>query len=59
LKGPLEIRGTVRWVRETGDEPGMGIEFVFDSEDARRQLQSTVEKLMTESLGERISKNLL
>jgi type IV pilus assembly protein PilZ len=59
LPNPFEVRGTVRWVRESGDEPGMGIEFVFDSEDARRELQSTVEKLMTESLGERISKNLL
>ena len=59
LTEPLEIFGHVKWVRETGDEPGMGIEFAFYNEAARQKLHDTVEKLMSQSLGEKISKSLL
>ena len=49
----------MKWIRETGDDPGMGIEFQFADDAAREKLHASVEKLMTESLGEQISKNLL
>jgi type IV pilus assembly protein PilZ len=53
LGTPFELRGVVKWTQETGNEPGMGIEFVFESEESRRALQETVEKLMSESIGQR------
>jgi type IV pilus assembly protein PilZ len=59
LPEPLEIFGSVQWIRETGDDPGMGIEFAFDDGEAHQRLQATVEKLMADSLGEKISKSLL
>ena len=59
----LEIRGVVKWVsdRDDGTDPGMGmgIEFRFQDDEQRDALKRLVEKLMTASLGERISKNLL
>lgn len=61
IDDPVEIHGVVKWVsdKDEGPGPGMGIEFRFDSEDQREGLRLLVEKLMTQSLGERISKNLL
>jgi type IV pilus assembly protein PilZ len=56
---PFELNGVVKWVREAGDEPGMGIEFLFPDEGAQKALDSQVEALMSESLGERISSHLL
>jgi type IV pilus assembly protein PilZ len=57
----VEIRGVVKWVTDKDEEPGpgMGIEFRFESDEQREDLRRTVEKLMTASLGERISRNLL
>jgi type IV pilus assembly protein PilZ len=59
----LEIRGVVKWISERDDGPGpgsgMGIEFCFENDEQREGLQRLVEKLMTASLGEKISKNLL
>lgn len=61
LEEPLRFCGRVQWRIEDGgdDEPGMGIGFVFDSEAERQRIEATVERLMKDSLGIRISKKLL
>ena len=58
---PLALRGEVRWVVKDGaplppqvaegHEAGMGIKFVYDSPQQREQLESVVERMMTDSLG--------
>jgi type IV pilus assembly protein PilZ len=63
LPEPIEIRGTVQWIVREGQEgedesAGMGISFVYDSEQ-RSALESTVEKLMKDSLGEHLFERLL
>src|SRR5262245_40854548 len=62
LKEPLSIRGKVRWVKREGEpspegvpedhEPGMGIRFIYDTPSQRQTVESTVEKLMIDSLGQ-------
>lgn len=61
IEAPVEILGIVKWIsdRDEGQGPGMGIEFRFDSDAQREGLRLMVERLMTASLGERISKNLM
>ncbi len=67
LPKPLELKCEVRWVVKSGDvmdnapsqSPGMGIRFVYDSDDDRRQIEIMVEWLMKKHLGERIYHNLL
>ena len=62
LKEPLSIRGQVRWVKKEGEpsprgvpedhEPGMGIRFIYESLEQRESIESTVERMMVDSLGE-------
>lgn len=64
LVAPLELRGRVKWVvhdgdQAAGDSAGMGIRFVYDSDDQRSRIEQTVEKLMTDSLGMHLSAKLL
>ena len=66
---PLALRGEVRWVVKEGQplppevaaghEPGMGIRFVYDSDDQRRSLEQAVEKMMIDSLGPLIYSRLV
>ena len=56
---PLEIKGRVAWVNSQGrkevpevTELGMGILFIFDGAEEKAQLQSEVETLMIDALGE-------
>jgi type IV pilus assembly protein PilZ len=66
---PLTLRGEVRWIVKDGEplppqaapghEPGMGIKFVYDSADQRRQLEAFVGKMMVDSLGPLIYSNLV
>ncbi|MDB4979666.1 MAG: type pilus assembly PilZ, partial [Myxococcales bacterium] len=65
----LELRGEVRWIVKDGEplppqaapghEPGMGIRFVYDSGDQRRDLERFVEKMMVDSLGQLIYSRLV
>ena len=60
LDGPLRLRGRVMWVVKEGDpphpsapdqdEPGMGIRFLYATEEERRQIHGAVERLMTRTL---------
>jgi type IV pilus assembly protein PilZ len=66
LDAPLEIRGRVKWIVEAGDAdgpaqppPGMGIRFLYASEDERRQVERLVERLMVESLGHMVTRKLM
>jgi type IV pilus assembly protein PilZ len=73
LGGPLAIRGEVKWVVREGQplppeapgehagdhEPGMGIRFIYDSDEERRAIESVVERLMIDSLGQLIYSKLM
>ena len=61
LEEPLALRGQVKWVMREGEpppegvpadhEPGMGIRFIYETDDQREAVERTVEKLMVDSLG--------
>ena len=64
LGEPLVLHGKVQWAltpEQAGEdrEPGMGIGFVFDSELDRQRVETTVEKLMIDSLGPVLYQKLL
>jgi len=65
LPEPLLMDAEVAWVlqpedaRERGAEPGMGIRFVFAGDAARRDVERTVERMMEQSLGAEVARQLL
>jgi len=68
LLDPLTLRGRVQWVVSVEEaaeegaehrEPGMGIEFLFESEDDKLMVETTVERLMKKHLGERAFAKLM
>jgi type IV pilus assembly protein PilZ len=62
---PIELGGEVAWCVEApatlddDREPGMGIRFLFRDDAQKQWLETVVEKLMIESLGEDIYRQLL
>jgi type IV pilus assembly protein PilZ len=63
LDQPIELEGIVQWIIKPGEEgageqPGMGIQFKFDTQQVRDDIESTVEKLMIDSLGKHIYEKL-
>jgi type IV pilus assembly protein PilZ len=60
LLEPLSLRGQVKWVvkeEDAGKDPekpdaGMGIMFLYESEEDKLRVESTVERLMKKHLGE-------
>jgi type IV pilus assembly protein PilZ len=56
---PFELLGEVLWARADGDDPGMGIRFVYSSEVQRAEFESLVEAMMRESLGPFLASGLL
>jgi type IV pilus assembly protein PilZ len=64
LDEPLLLIGTVQWIINPGEEgpgefPGMGIQFKYEGNTQRGKIESTVEKLMIDSLGRHIYTKLL
>lgn len=64
LAEPLRLRGRVMWITTPADATeanpaGMGIEFQFSSADERRKLESVVESLVVDQLGEHLAQKLL
>ena len=71
LEQALQIRGRVKWVVEPtrgseadgegGGVPpaGMGISFVYASDEERRQIERLVERLMVDSLGHLVYRKLM
>ena len=56
---PFELNGEVVHASATGDEPGMGIRFVWDDDGDRVAFESVVEALMADSLGSLVANRLL
>lgn len=61
---PLALRGKVQWIvteeQATDEQPsGMGIGFVYKTEMERERVESIVEKLMVDSLGEELYAKLM
>src|SRR3954462_14220740 len=56
--GPFELLGEVVWSKAEGEEPGMGIRFIYSDDSQRRDFESVVEKLMADSLGSELTDRL-
>jgi type IV pilus assembly protein PilZ len=56
---PFELNGEVVHASATGDEPGMGIRFVWTEERERLAFEGLVEGLMHDSLGPHVATRLL
>jgi type IV pilus assembly protein PilZ len=60
LDEPLTLRGQVKWIGKKKDERypqreaemGMGIQFIYETDSERDQVDGKVERLMKEQLGE-------
>ena len=60
LLEPLSLRGQVKWIVREEDagkdadkpDPGMGIQFLYQCEEDRLRVETTVERLMKKHLGE-------
>lgn len=58
-EAPFELLGEVVWSNAEGDEPGMGIRFIYADEAQRDEFESVVEGLMADSLGPDLTLRLL
>jgi type IV pilus assembly protein PilZ len=56
---PFELLGEVVWSKPDGDEPGMGIRFIYSNDSQRSEFEGVVEKLMADSLGADLTEKLL
>jgi type IV pilus assembly protein PilZ len=56
---PFELNGEVVRTAAAGEEPGMGIRFVWADELERIEFERMVEQLMEQSLGKELAANLL
>ena len=69
LDQPLALRGEVKWVVREGEplppeaeedlEPGMGIRFLYSSDQERREIEGVVERMMIDSLGQLLYSKLM
>jgi type IV pilus assembly protein PilZ len=65
LSEPVILTGEVTWVMTAdaplppGEEPGMGIRFLFEKDSQRVQFEELVERMMVESLGRDMTDRLL
>ena len=63
LEQPIELSGRVKWLiqdgeEKAGEEPGMGIEFVYEDDESRLAVHRMVEDLLRESLGPHVATQL-
>ncbi|GMU63531.1 MAG: TIGR02266 family protein [Myxococcales bacterium] len=56
---PFELLGEVVWSTVEGEEPGMGIKFVYSDDRQRSDFEGVVEQLMADSLGTDLAGRLL
>jgi type IV pilus assembly protein PilZ len=56
---PFELLGEVVWSKGDGEEPGMGIRFIYQDDGQRNAFESVVELLMSDSLGSDLTGKLL
>jgi|SRR5690606_22182790 len=67
LDQALQIRGQVKWIVEPGQEedtpersaPGMGIRFIYATDEERQHVEHLVEQLMVDSLGQLVYSKLM
>jgi len=55
----FELVGEVVWARSDGPEPGMGIRFVYDSDEERQRMEEAMERLLVENFGPALAERLL
>ncbi len=55
----FELNGEVIHATAAGDDPGMGIKFVWTEDRDRAEFEAVVERLMSESLGPLVAERLL
>jgi len=58
-ENPFELLGEVVWSKADGDEPGMGIRFIYSDDRQRGEFEGVVERLMADSLGPDLTGKLL
>jgi type IV pilus assembly protein PilZ len=58
-EAPFELLGEVVWSKADGEEPGMGIRFIYGDEKHRVDFERIVERLMADSLGSQLTEKLL
>ncbi len=58
-EAPFELLGEVVWSKGDGEEPGMGIRFIYSDDKQRGEFEGVVEKLMSDSLGSDLTGKLL
>jgi type IV pilus assembly protein PilZ len=56
---PFELLGEVVWSKSEGEEPGMGIRFIYSDDGQRQDFEGVVEELMAQSLGADLADRLL
>jgi type IV pilus assembly protein PilZ len=56
---PFELLGEVVWSQNDGEEPGMGIRFIYTTDTQRSEFEGVVEQLMETSLGSELTGKLL
>jgi type IV pilus assembly protein PilZ len=56
---PFELLGEVVWSQTDGEEPGMGIRFIYSNDGQRSEFEGVVEQLMSSSLGPELTGKLL
>lgn len=56
---PFELLGEVVWSKPDGEEPGMGIRFIYSGDHQRSDFEGVVEQLMADSLGPELTGKLL
>ena len=55
----FELLGEVVWSQTAGEEPGMGIRFIYSTDTQRSDFEGIVEELMAQSLGAELTGKLL
>jgi type IV pilus assembly protein PilZ len=63
LEQPIALTGRVKWIvgEDTADpneEPGMGIEFIYDDPTVRERLHELVESMLRDELGPHVATQL-
>ncbi len=56
---PFELLGEVVWSTSSGDDPGMGIRFIYETDAQRNDFEGVVEDLMAGALGPELAVKLL
>src|SRR3954466_5147717 len=65
LAEPLVLMGEVAWIlpvaaaRARNEDAGMGVRFIFENDEAEKDFERLIEKMMEDALGPDVAKRLL